>query len=140
MNIVREFREFIVRGSVIDLAVGVIIGGAFGKIVASIVSDLVMPPIGLALGRVEFDQLKLVIQSADAAHHRPEVAIRWGSFINALVQFVVVAAVVFFLVKVINTLRRRQADAAAVAPAPTPSEALLGEIRDSLKRIESRTP
>ncbi|MHB8530190.1 MAG: large-conductance mechanosensitive channel protein MscL [Caulobacteraceae bacterium] len=138
MTIIKEFREFIARGNVIDLAVGVIIGGAFGKIVTSLVEQVVMPPIGLALGRVDFDQLRIVLQHADPARKSAEVAIRYGAFINTLVQFVIVAAVVFLLVKAINALRRHEAAAPPVSPAPTAAEALLGEIRDSLKRLEDR--
>ena len=137
LTIIKEFREFVIRGSVIDLAVGVIIGGAFGKIVTSVVEEVIMPPIGLALGRVEFSQLKIVLQAADPVHKHAEVAIRYGDFVIALVQFIIVAWVVFLMVKGINAIRRREAASPEKTPAPTPSEMLLGEIRDSLKRIES---
>jgi len=133
LTILEEFHEFIARGNVIDLAVGVIIGGAFGKIVASLVEQVIMPPIGLALGRVDFNQLKIVLQHAQPARKAAEVAIGYGVFINTVVQFVIVAAVVFLLVKAINALRRREADTPAPAPAPTPTEALLTEIRDLLR-------
>ncbi len=138
LTIIKEFREFVIRGSVIDLAVGVIIGGAFGKIVSSVVEEVIMPPIGLALGRVEFSQLKIVLQHRDPVAHRAEVAIRYGDFIITLVQFVIVAIVVFLMVKAINAIRRSEAASPTPAPAPTPSEMLLGEIRDSLRRIERR--
>lgn len=135
MTIFKEFREFIARGNVIDLAVGVIIGAAFGKITTSLVEQVVMPPIGLVLGKVDFSQLKWVLQPADAATKTAEVAIQYGAFFNTLIQFVIVAWVVFMLVKLVNALRRQQAaEPQAAPPAPTPSEALLTEIRDLLKK------
>ena len=134
MTIFKEFREFIARGNVIDLAVGVIIGAAFGKIVTSLVDQVVMPPIGLLLGRVDFSQLKIVIQRADPARKLPEVAIGYGAFLNTLIQFLIVALVVFFMVKVINATRRQSAkDPSPPAAPPTPTESLLMEIRDELK-------
>ena len=133
MTIVKEFREFIARGNVIDLAVGVIIGGAFGKIVTSLVEQVIMPPIGLALNGVDFSQLKILLQPANAATKTPEVAIVYGAFFNTLIQFLIVAMVVFLLVKGINALRRKEAETPAAPAAPTPSEALLTEIRDLLK-------
>jgi large conductance mechanosensitive channel len=133
MSIIREFREFIARGNVVDLAVGVIIGGAFGAIVKSLVDQVIMPPIGLVTGGVDFAALKVVLKPADAAAKHAEVAIQYGAFINTVIQFLIVAATVFLMVKLINSLRREQAAAPAVPPAPTPSEALLIEIRDLLK-------
>lgn len=133
MSIFKEFREFIARGNVIDLAVGVIIGAAFGKIVTSLVEQVIMPPIGLILGKVDFSQLKIVLQPADTATKKAEVAIQYGAFFNTVIQFLIVAAVVFLLVKMVNTLRRKEAEAPAAPPAPTTSEALLMEIRDLLK-------
>jgi large conductance mechanosensitive channel len=136
MSIAKEFREFIARGNVVDLAVGVIIGGAFGAIVKSLVEQVVMPPIGLLLGRVDFSKLEWVLTPEDPATEAVEkVAIAYGAFINTIIQFLIVALVVFLAVKVINQLRREQAAAPApeVPPAPTPSEALLTEIRDLLK-------
>ncbi len=135
MGLLSEFKEFAVRGNVIDLAVGVIIGASFGKIVTSLVEQVVMPPIGLALGRVDFSELKWVLAPEDPATEAiEEVAIQYGAFINTVVQFVIVAFVVFLMVKVINRLRRAEAAKPDPAPAaPTPTEALLTEIRDSLK-------
>ena len=133
MSIASEFKEFIARGNVIDLAVGVVIGGAFGKIVSSLVEQVVMPPIGLITGGVDFSQLKIVLKAADAAAKKPEVAIAYGSFINTLIQFAIIAVVIFLLVKGINSLKRKEAAAPPAAPpAPTPSETLLTEIRDLL--------
>ena len=133
VTMLKEFREFIARGNVIDLAVGVIIGGAFGKIITSLVDDVVMPPIGLLLGKVDFTQLKLVLQPADPAHKVTEVALRYGAFLNTILQFLIVALVIFFMVKLLSAVRRQQAAEPAPPPAPTPTEVLLGEIRDLLK-------
>lgn len=128
-----EFREFIAHGNVVDLAVGVIIGAAFGKIVTSLVEQVVMPPIGLLIGRVDFSDLKVVLAPADPATKTAEVAIAYGAFINTCIQFLIIAFTVFLLVKLVNNLRRKQAEAPAEPDAPTPTEALLGEIRDLLK-------
>jgi len=131
MSIGSEFREFIMRGNVVDLAVGVIIGGAFGAITKSLVDQVIMPPIGLLLGGVDFSKLQVILKPDDPATEAVEtVAIQYGAFINTVIQFLIVAFVVFMLVKGVNALRRGTAGA---APAPTPSEALLGEIRDLLK-------
>ena len=131
MSIFSEFREFIARGNVIDLAVGVIIGASFGKIVDSLVNQVVMPPIGLALGGIDFSKLQFVLKPDDPATAASElVAIQYGAFINTLIQFLIVAWVIFLLVKGVNALRRQQEEAPA---APSPSEALLTEIRDLLK-------
>jgi large conductance mechanosensitive channel len=135
MSLFGEFKEFISRGNVVDLAVGVIIGAAFGKIVTSLVEQVVMPPIGLVLGRVDFSQLKWVLSPENPATEAvEEVAIQYGAFINTLIQFLIVAAVIFLMVKAINQLRREKAAEADPAPAaPTPTEALLAEIRDELR-------
>jgi large conductance mechanosensitive channel len=135
MGLFPEFKEFISRGNVVDLAVGVIIGAAFGKIVTSLVEQVVMPPIGLALGRVDFSRLKWVLAPEDPATDAvEEVAIQYGAFINTLIQFLIVAAVIFLMVKAINKLRREKAAEPDPAPAaPTPTEALLAEIRDELR-------
>jgi len=131
MSILTEFREFIARGNVIDLAVGVIIGASFNKIVESLVNQVVMPPIGLLTGGIDFSKLQLVLKPDDPTPAANElVAIQYGAFINTLIQFVIVAWVIFLLVKAVNSLRRNQAEAPA---APTPSEELLTEIRDLLK-------
>jgi large conductance mechanosensitive channel len=129
----KEFRDFISRGNVVDLAVGVIIGAAFGAIVKSLVEQVVMPPIGLITGGVDFSQLKLVLKPADLATKHAEVAILYGAFINTVIQFLIVAAVIFLMVKGVSALRRKEAEEPAAPPAPTPSEALLMEIRDLLK-------
>ena len=134
MGIGTEFKEFISRGNVVDLAVGVIIGASFGKIVTSLVEQVVMPPIGLVLGRVDFSQLEWVLVAENPATEAVEkVAIQYGAFINTLIQFLIVAFVIFLVVKAINKLRRKQAETPAEPAAPTTSEALLTEIRDALK-------
>lgn len=135
MSMGSEFREFISRGNVIDLAVGVIIGAAFGKIVSSLVDLVIMPPIGMATGGIDFSQFKLVLKPGDPAHKVAETAIQYGAFINTVIQFLIIAFVIFLLVKGINNLRRKEAAAPAAAPpAPTKAEALLEEIRDLLAR------
>jgi len=136
MSIVSEFREFIARGNVVDLAVGVIIGGAFGKIVTGLVSDIVMPPIGLLIGGIDFSQLKIVLKAADPIAKKPEVVLAYGDFANIALQFLIIAVVIFLIVKGINSLKRDPppVDEPAVAPPPTPSEALLVEIRDLLAK------
>jgi large conductance mechanosensitive channel len=144
MSMLKEFREFALKGSVVDLAVGVIIGAAFGTIVSSLVDDIIMPPIGLALAGIDFSALKLVLrQGVDAigVEGQPnyvaavsEVAINYGKFINAAIKFVIVAWVLFFVVKGMNTMRKKEAEAPAEPAAPSTSEALLMEIRDLLKK------
>jgi large conductance mechanosensitive channel len=135
MGLLTEFKEFAARGSVVDLAVGVIIGASFGKIVTSLVDQVIMPPIGLLLGQVDFSKLEWVLVPEDPATEAVEkVAIQYGAFINTLIQFLIVAFVVFLVVKGINRLRRQQAAEPDAAPAaPTATEALLTEIRDELK-------
>ena len=132
MSMASEFKEFIMRGNVVDLAVGVIIGAAFGKIVSSLVDQVVMPPIGLLTSGVDFAQLKVVLKAADPIAKKPEVAILYGAFINTCIQFLIVAFVIFLVVQTVNRLRRAQAAAPAEPAAPTTTEALLTEIRDAL--------
>ena len=134
MGMISEFKDFISRGNVIDLAVGVIIGASFGKIVTSLVEQVVMPPIGLLLGKVDFSNLKWVLAPEDPATEAiEEVAIQYGAFINTLIQFAIVAFVIFLMVKFINRLRREKAaEPDPVPAAPTATEALLAEIRDEL--------
>jgi large conductance mechanosensitive channel len=129
MRIVSEFREFISRGNVIDLAVGVIIGASFTKITTSLVDQVVMPPIGLLTGRVDFNRLEWVLRPEDPATE----AIEKVAFLNTIIQFLIIAWVVFWMVRIINRIRRQDAESDAAPVAPTPTEALLTEIRDSLK-------
>jgi large conductance mechanosensitive channel len=133
VSIFKEFREFVSRGNVVDLAVGVIIGGAFNAVVKSLVEQVVMPPIGLATSGIDFAKLEWVIKPENLATKHAAVAIQYGAFLNTIIQFLITAAAVFALVKLVNTLRRQQAETPSVPPAPTASEALLTEIRDLLK-------
>jgi len=133
MSMVSEFKEFVSRGNVIDLAVGVIIGAAFGKIVSALVDLVIMPPIGMITGGIDFSQLKLVLKAADPANKAAEVAVQYGAFLNTVIQFLIIAFVIFLLVKAINNLRRKEASAPAAPPAPTKTEALLEEIRNLLR-------
>ena len=137
MGMVSEFKEFIARGNVVDLAVGVVIGAAFGKIVTALVDKVIMPPIGLLIGGVDFSKLGVVLKDAsvDAAGKEvPAVVLGYGEFINAVIQFVIVAFAIFMVVKAINRLHRKPEPAPA-APAPTPEDILLlREIRDALRK------
>ena len=139
----KEFREFAVRGNVVDMAVGIIIGAAFGKIVDSLVKDVIMPPVGLALGKVDFSNLFVVLRegtapgpylTVDAAQKAGAVTFNYGIFINSVISFVIVAFAVFLLVRAINRLRREEEKKPAEPPAPPEEIALLREIRDSLKK------
>lgn len=132
MSMFREFKEFAMRGNVVDLAVGVVIGAAFGKIVTSLVDQIIMPLIGMLTGGIDFADKKWVLKLADAtnpAHKVAEVAVQYGAFINTLIQFTIIAFAIFLVVKAINKLTRRE----PVAAAPTADVLLLTEIRDLLK-------
>ncbi|EPR43721.1 Large-conductance mechanosensitive channel [Desulfovibrio sp. X2] len=131
MKLLEEFKTFAVKGNAVDMAVGIIVGAAFGKIVSSLVADVIMPPIGLALGGVNFTGLTVTLRQA--AGDTPAVVLRYGAFIQTVVDFAIVAFAVFLLVKGINSLKRKEEAAPAAPPAPTKSEVLLGEIRDLLK-------
>jgi large conductance mechanosensitive channel len=131
MNILNEFKEFALKGNVVDMAVGIIIGGAFGTIVASLVKDVIMPPIGLLLGGVDFSDIKIPLRSAGPGYDA--VTMNIGTFLNNVISFLIVAAAVFALVKAINELRKRMEKPAEKAPeAPPPMEVYLKEIRDAL--------
>lgn len=135
LSILSEFREFIARGNVIDLAVGVIVGAAFNDIVKSLVDNVVMPPIGLLMSGLDFADLEWVMRSDNPLTQVNEhVSVQYGLFINTLIKFLIVAWVVFLLVKGVNSIRRREAAAPpATPPAAPPQELLLMEIRDALK-------
>jgi len=133
VSILSEFRAFIARGNVVDLAVGVIIGAAFGKIVTSLVDQIIMPPIGLLLGQVDFSELKFVLRAADPATKHAAVALGYGAFLNTIIQFLIIAASVFLIVKAAGAVQRKQDAAPAEPPPPTTSEKLLEEIRDAIK-------
>ncbi len=136
MGFIKEFKEFAMRGNVIDLAVGVIVGASFGKIVTALVDDMIMPPIGYILGGIDFANKKIVLQSADEARKIPEVAIKYGSFINTVIQFVIIAFCVFLLIKFINTLQRKMGEE-TVKTELSKDQKLLTEIRDLLKKSNS---
>ncbi|NDV96802.1 large-conductance mechanosensitive channel protein MscL [Dysgonomonas sp. 521] len=131
MSVLKELKAFMMRGNVVDMAVGVIVGGAFGKIVSSLVSDVIMPPIGVILGGVNFSELKIVLKHAvgDTA----AVTINYGTFIQTVFDFVIIATAIFFAVKAINMLQKKKEEEPAAPPAPTNEEVLLTEIRDLLK-------
>jgi len=126
----QEFKAFVMRGNVVDLAVGVVIGAAFGRIVTSLVGDVIMPPIGLVLGGVDFSQLAWVLKPA--VGDKPAVVLGLGKFIQTIVDFLIVAAVIFLVVKAINRMKREEP--APPPPGPSPTERLLGEIRDLLRQ------
>ena len=139
----KEFREFAVKGNVVDMAVGIIIGAAFGKIVDSLVKDLIMPPVGLALGKVDFANLFVILKpggvpgpylTVEAAQKAGAVTFNYGVFINSCLSFVIVAFAVFLLVRAINRLKREEEQKAAEPPAPPEEVVLLREIRDALKK------
>jgi large conductance mechanosensitive channel len=125
----QEFKTFVMRGNVVDLAVGVIIGAAFGKIVSSLVGDVLMPPIGLLLGGVDFTQIGWVLKPA--AGDQPAVVVGIGKFVQSIVDFLIVALVIFMVVKAVNRMRREEPP--PPPPAPSTTERLLGEIRDLLR-------
>ena len=126
----QEFKAFVMRGNVVDLAVGVVIGAAFGKIVSSLVGDVIMPPVGVLLGGVDFSQLGWILKPA--VGDKPAVVLGIGKFIQAIVDFLVIAFVIFLVVKAVN--RMRQAEPPPASPGPSPSERLLAEIRDLLRQ------
>jgi len=131
MSMMQEFKYFAMKGNVVDMAVGIIIGAAFGKIVSSLVSDVIMPPIGLLLGGVDFSNLVVTLRAATES--APAVVLKYGVFINTVVDFVIVAFAIFMLVRGMNALRQKEEAAPAAPPAPSKQEVLLGEIRDLLK-------
>jgi large conductance mechanosensitive channel len=133
MSFVKEFKEFAVKGNVVDLAVGVIIGGAFGKIVSSFVNDIVMPPLGILIGGVDFKDLKVVLKAAVDAT-TPAVTLNYGAFIQAIFDFIIIALAIFVAVKAINKMKKEEAAAPAAPAAPPREEVLLTEIRDLLKK------
>jgi large conductance mechanosensitive channel len=132
MSMLQEFKEFAMKGNVVDLAVGVIIGGAFGKIVSSLVADVIMPPIGVMMGGVDFSKLGVVLKEA-VDDKTPAVMLNYGNFIQSIVDFTIVAFAIFMAIKLMNKLKRTEPPAPEAPPAPTKEELLLTEIRDLLK-------
>lgn len=132
MKLLQEFKAFAMRGNVVDMAVGIIIGGAFGKIVSSLVADVIMPPIGFLLGGMDFSQLSIKLKAASPDGKIPAVTLNYGTFINTVIDFVIVAAAIFAMIKLMNSLKKKEAAAPAVPPPPSAQEKLLTEIRDIL--------
>lgn len=138
MGFIKEFKEFAIKGNVVDLAVAVVIGGAFGKIVTSLVNDIVMPPIGLLLGGTDFNSLFWALdggtyETIEVAKEAAAPVIAYGSFIMTIIEFLIIALAIFSVIKAMNSFKKKEAAPAAAPPAPTPSEKLLEEIRDLLK-------
>ncbi len=131
MGMLSEFKDFAVKGNVVDMAVGIIVGAAFGKIVSSFVKDIIMPPIGVMMGGVDFSDLAVTIQ--EAAGEVPAVAIKYGAFVQTIADFIIVALAIFMAVKVMNGLKRKEEEAPKAPAKPSNEEVLLTEIRDLLK-------
>lgn len=136
MGLLQEFKDFAMKGNVVDMAVGVIIGGAFGKIVSSLVADVIMPPIGVLLGGVDFSDLAVTIQEASKTAEGaviPAVVISYGKFIQTVIDFTIVAAAIFGMIKILSSFKKKAEAAPEAPPAPSNQELLLAEIRDLLK-------
>lgn len=131
MKIIQEFKSFAMKGNVVDMAVGIIIGAAFGKIVSSMVNDIIMPPLGLLIGGVNFTDLKFVMKAATETS--PAVTLNYGNFLQVIFDFIIVAFAVFMVIKAMNTAKHKQEVATTAPPAPSKEEVLLSEIRDILK-------
>jgi large conductance mechanosensitive channel len=132
MSMMSEFKDFAMRGNVIDMAVGIVIGGAFGKIVSSFVSDVLMPPIGMMMGGVDFSDLAVVLQ--EASGDVAAVTLNYGSFIQTVVDFLIIAFAIFMVIKAMNNMKKKEEEAPAAPPKPSAEEVLLTEIRDALKK------
>ncbi len=131
MSMLQEFKAFVIKGNVVDIAVGLIVGAAFGKIVSSFVDDVVMPPIGLMIGGVDFSDLSVTLRPA--MEGLKAVTVNYGKFIQTIIDFTIIAFAIFIAVKVINTMKRREEVAPTASPLPSKEELLLAEIRDLLK-------
>jgi large conductance mechanosensitive channel len=142
MGMLKEFKSFAMKGNVLDLAVAVIIGGAFGKIITSFVNDVLMPPIGMLLGNRDFGNMRVILKQAQEAVTQgddiitpaiAEVSIRYGAFVNTVLDFIIVAFAIFMVIKAYNRMKKKEEAAPAAPPAPSKEETLLAEIRDILK-------
>ena len=131
MGMMKEFKEFAVKGNVVDMAVGLIIGAAFGKIVSSFVGDVIMPPIGVLLGGVDFSSLAYIVK--EASEEAPAVVISYGMFVQTLIDFTIIAFAIFMVIKAINSIKKNDEEAQKLPPEPSKEELLLIEIRDLLK-------
>ncbi len=136
MGMMTEFKKFAIKGNMVDMAVGIIIGAAFGKVVASLVKDVIMPPLGLAIGGVDFSELAIVLK--EATEEAAAVTINYGAFIQTIVDFLIVAFAIFVAIKVFNSMKRKDEDTPAVPPKPSEDIVLLREIRDSLANRDPR--
>lgn len=136
MGFISEFKEFAMRGNVVDMAVGIVIGAAFGKIVSSFVADVIMPPIGLAMGGVDFNDLKYVLEEAKVVGDETiaAVSINYGTFLMTVIDFLIIAFAIFMVIKGMNNMKKKKEEAPEEAPAPPKEEVLLEEIRDLLKK------
>lgn len=132
MGMMSEFKDFAMRGNVVDMAVGIVIGGAFGKIVSSFVNDVLMPPIGMMMGGVDFSDLAVVLK--EASGDVAAVTLNYGSFIQTVVDFIIIAFAIFMVIKAMNNLKKKEEEAPAAPPKPSAEVELLTEIRDSLKK------
>jgi large conductance mechanosensitive channel len=132
MGMVKEFKEFAMRGNVVDMAIGIVLGAAFGKIVSTFVSSVLMPPIGLLLGGVDFSQLMIVLK--EATEEAEAVAISYGTFLNTVIDFVIIAFAIFLVVKGMNKMKKKEEEKPAPPPEPSKEEVLLTEIRDALRK------
>ena len=132
MGMMKEFRDFAMRGNVVDMAIGIVIGGAFGKIVTSFLNDVLMPPIGMAIGGVDFSDLALTLK--EAAGEAEAVTLNYGAFIQTVLDFVIIAFAIFMVVKAMNNLKKKEEAAPPPPPKPSAEETLLTEIRDLLKK------
>ena len=132
MSMMKEFREFAMRGNVVDMAVGIIIGGAFGKIVSSFVNDVLMPPIGMAIGGVDFSELAITLKQA--SEDVAAVTVNYGAFLQTVIDFIIIAFAIFMVVKAMNNLKKKEEAAPPAPPKHSAEETLLTEIRDLLKR------
>ncbi len=132
MGMMSEFKDFAMKGNVIDMAVGIVIGGAFGKVVTSFVNDIIMPPIGMLIGGVDFSDLGLVLQEATA--DSDAVTLSWGNWVQTLVNFLIIAFSIFMVVKAMNSAKKKEEEKPAAPPEPSKEEVLLTEIRDALRK------
>ncbi|HNB80888.1 MAG TPA: large-conductance mechanosensitive channel protein MscL [Chitinophagaceae bacterium] len=143
MSFIKEFKAFAIQGNLVDMAIGVVMGTAFGKVVSAFIDGMVMPAVGMLTGGVNFNEMKWILKQGVAASKGengteiaavPEVAVHWGNFITVGIEFLIIALVVFQVIKIINRMKRKEAEAAATPPAPSASEVLLTEIRDALRK------
>lgn len=132
MSMMKEFKDFAMRGNVVDMAVGIVIGGAFGKIISSFVADVIMPPIGVLLGGTDFSKLGYTIK--EATEGAEAVIIKYGAFLNTIVEFIIIAFAIFMVIKGMNNMKKKEEEKPAAPPAPSKEETLLTEIRDLLKK------